>query len=76
MCFFMCSQVIQLLSLNFGRDEATADTVERPRRYLVILEVDSVMSWPKDKIRHINTSVEAAIAVADLQVLLLHYHFI
>ena len=79
MCFFMCSQVIQLLSLNFGRDEATADTVERPRRYLVILEVDSAMSfssWPKDKIRHINTSVEAAIAVADLQVQLLHYHFI
>ena len=72
MCFFMCSQVIQLLSLNFGRDEATADTVERPRRYLVILEVDSIMSLPKDKIRHINTSVEAAIAVADLQVLLLH----
>ena len=77
MFFFMCirSEVVQLLSLNFGRDEATADTVERPRRYLVILEVDDIVSfssWPKDKIKHINTSVETAIAVADLQVLLLH----
>ena len=74
MHFFVCSEVVQLLSLNFGRDEATTDTVERARRYLVILEVNGVKKiseWPKDKLKHINTSVETAIAVADLQVLLL-----
>lgn len=76
LCSFLYvnSEVVQLLSLNFGRDETTADTVERTRPYLVILEVDGIMafsSWPKDKTRHINTSVETAIAVADLQVLLL-----
>ena len=59
------------MSLNFGRNETTADTVERSRRYLVILEVDGIAalsSWPKDKIKHVDTSVETAIAVADLQV--------
>jgi len=67
---FLYSEVVQLLSLNFGRDETT-DMGERPTRYLVILEIDRTMSfnsWPKDKIKHIDTSVEIAIAVADLQV--------
>ena len=65
------SEVVKLLSLNFGRNETTADTVERSRRYLVILEVDGIAtlsSWPKDKIKHVDTSVETAIAVTDLQV--------
>ena len=65
------SEVVQLLSLNFGRDQTTADTVDQPSRYLVILEVCSNMtfsSWPKDKIKHVDTSVETAIAVADLEV--------
>ena len=75
--FSIRSEVVQLLSLNFGRNETTADTVERSRRYLVILEVDGVAtssSWPQDKIKHVDTSVETAIAVADLQVLLLRIH--
>ena len=75
--FSIHSEVVQLLSLNFGRNETTADTVERSRRYLVILEVDGVVtssSWPLDKIKHVDTSVETAIAVADLQVLLLRIY--
>ena len=45
--------------------------MERSRRYLVILEVDSAVpfsSWPKEKIKHVDTSVETTIAIADLQV--------
>ena len=70
--FFLCGEVVQLLSLNFGRDEATADTVEWARRYLEVDGIKKLSAWPKDKLKHINTSVETAIAVADLQVLLLY----
>ena len=73
---FIHSEVVKLLSLNFSRNETSADNVERSRQYLVILEVNGgvpFFSWPKDKIRHVDTSVETTIAIADLQVPVLLY---
>ena len=71
MYLVLFSEVAQLLSLNFGRDDVT-DTTESGRHYLVILESEGVglstSSWPSDKIKIVDTSVEIAIAVADLQV--------
>ena len=71
-CSLVCySEVVQLLSLNFGRDDVT-DTTESGMCYLVVLESEgiglSTSSWPGDKIKMVDTSVEIAIAVADLQV--------
>jgi len=62
--------VVQLLSRNFGQDDTT-NPVEANSCYLVLLESDGGMplsSWPSDKIKTIDASVEVTIAVTDLQV--------
>ena len=69
-CCICCSEVVQLLSRNFGQDDVT-DPVESNRCYLVLLESDGGMplsSWPDGKIKTVDASVEITIAVADLQV--------